>query len=91
MVPNLDAMTTDDLMTFWRKYALGGRTRRVDAQELIGDRRPGYTGLARALANYASNRATAQRCRVRGNIVAALNYEHICQMIYDGLPADLRW
>ncbi len=87
-VPNLDAMAEDDLMSFWSRYA---RPSRKDAESLIGDRRRGFTTLAGRLAGYASNKATAMACRRRGDIQAALIYEHICDSIYERLPADLQW
>ena len=85
---NFDAMSEDDLMGFWLKYS---RTSRAQAAELIGDRRKGFTVVAKQLANYASNKATAMACRVRGDIRAALVYEQICDSIYNHLPKDVRW
>ncbi len=87
-VPNLDAMTADDLMAFWKRYA---RPSRKDAEALIGDRRKGFTTISGKLAGYASNKATAMTCRLRGDINAALVYEGICETIYEGLPEDVRW
>lgn len=87
-VPNLDAMPADDLMNFWLRY---GRPSRKDAERLIGDRRRGFTTISGSLAGYASNKATAMRCRERGDIQAASIYETICERIYEGLPADCRW
>lgn len=87
-VPNLDAMSADDLWAFWQRYA---RPSRKDAAALIGDRRRGYTTLCGALAGYASNKATAMRCRESGDITAAQCYEAIADRIYSELPDDLRW
>lgn len=87
-VPNLDAMSNDELGKFWSKYS---RCTRKDAAALIGDRRTGYVKLASALANYAINKATAQTCRARGDIQAAQVYETTCDRIHDELPHDLRW
>lgn len=87
-VPNLDAMTPDDLMAFWKRYA---RPTRRDAEALVGDRRPGFTTISGSLAGYASNKATAMRCRERGEVQAALVYEKICETIYGELPSDVRW
>ena len=63
----------------------------AQAAALIGDKRKGYTAIARQLAHYASNKATAMGCRLRGDIGAALIYENICDGIYNRLPKDLRW
>lgn len=87
-VPNLDAMPADDLMMFWMRYR---HPTRSDAEALIGDRRRGFTTIAGSLSGYASNKATAMRCRERGDIRAAQVYETICESIYAGLPEDCRW
>lgn len=87
-IPNLDAMTADELMSFWGRYRFGER---AACAELIGDKRKGYTLLAGNLGAYAINKATAMACRVRGDIPAALIYEKICDHIYDDLPDDCRW
>ncbi len=67
------------------------RPTRRDAEALVGDRRPGFTTISGSLAGYASNKATAMRCRERGDIQAALVYEKICELIHEKLPADLVW
>jgi hypothetical protein len=85
--PNLDGMTADALMQFWHRF---NRPSRKDAERLVGRRR-GFTTLCGALAGYASNKATAMRCRERGDIQAATIYETIADGIYDRLPADLKW
>lgn len=87
-VPNLDAMSSEDLMAFWKRYA---RPSRKDAEALVGDRRRGFTTISGSLAGYASNKATAITCRLRGDVNAALVYERICEVIYEKLPSDLRW
>lgn len=87
-VPNLDAMTDSDLMAFWKRYS---RPSRKDAEELIGDRRKGFTTIAGRLAGYAANKATAMTCRARGDIQAASVYECICDSIYERIPEDIRW
>lgn len=87
-IPNLDAMPEDELWAFWKRY---GRPRRADAAELIGDTRRGYTTICGKLAGYASNKATAISCRLRGDIQAASVYESICESIYQRLPEDCRW
>lgn len=87
-IPNFDAMTEDELMKFWSKYH---RPRRKDAEELIGDRRKGFTNIAADLANYACNKSVAMKLRLEGKIETALNYEQQCDRIYERLPEDLRW
>ncbi len=83
---NLDAMSPDDLMDFWAKHQ-GGRAYRALAPQ-------GGKGAKRAaadLANYASNKATAMRCRLKGEIQTAQNYERIADAIYNQLPASAKW
>lgn len=87
-IPNLDGMSEADLSTFHHKYS---RPRRTDAAALIGDTRPGYTNIARHLANYASNKGAAMMCRRSGDITGASIYETICDNIYAKLPEDLKW
>lgn len=86
-VPNLDAMTTQELWDFWGTY---NRPKRSKAVELVGPRK-GFTVLCGKLAGYASNKATAQTCRLKGDIAAAQVYESICERIYEELPEDCRW
>jgi hypothetical protein len=85
-VPNLDAMSPDDLMAFWLKHQQGRRSR-----ELFPDGGPQTRTTTNALACYACNKATAMQCRTRGTIGAALLYERIADGIYDGLPAWAKW
>ena len=87
-VPNLDAMPEDELMAFWKRYH---RSSRNDAEQLIGDRRRGFTVIAATLANYACNKSVAMTCRRKGDIQAALIYERIADLCYDRLPEDLKW
>lgn len=85
-VPNLDAMEPDELMAFWKRYhRVGGKA----ARELFGDDigATGYVTAARNLAHYASNKATAIQCRLRGDITTAIMYERICDDIYARLPS----
>lgn len=84
--PNLDAMTSDDLMTFWAKHQRGRRYLDLFCEGGRG------TKIATAdLANYASNKSIAMQCRVRGDIPSALMYEDIADRIYNNLSAFARW
>lgn len=87
-VPNLDAMSKDELMNFWSKYH---RPSRKSAAMLIGDTRPHYTTITADLAHYASNKAAALSCQAKRDALGTGVYEHICRQIYDRLPADLKW
>lgn len=87
-VPNLDGMSEDELMAFWKRY---NRPTRADAEELIGDRRKLFTVITSHLASYAVNKATSMGCRKRGDLAAATLYEGIAERIYERLPDDVRW
>lgn len=86
MIPNLDAMDADELWAFWCKHQSGRDYRKLfpaggrDTKRSTCD-----------LAGYAANKATAIRCRTRGDIPGALLYEQIADRIYQRLPAFARW
>ena len=86
MVPNLDAMTHDQLMAFWFKHQSGR-----NARDLFPEGGKGTRTATGDLACYASNKATAMVCRERGSISVALQYEQIADRIYRELPAAARW
>ena len=82
---NLDALPADDVQAF--AVAIGNGIRPVAAARLLFPDRPtGYVSATGDLRNYAWNKATAMRCRLRGDIQAATIYETICDRIYDALP-----
>lgn len=85
-VPNFDAMTTDELNTFWFEHQQGRGARRLFPDGGKGTRR-----ATADLANYASNKGAAFACRLRGDIEAARMYEAICDRIYVHLPLEARW
>lgn len=86
-IPNLDhEMTADELMAFWMRHQRGRKHR-----ELIPDGGRGSKRTVADLANYASNKATAMRCRDKGMIETARQYEDICERIYNELPQSARW
>ncbi len=86
-IPNFDAMTSEELMDFWKKYS---RPTRKDAAALVGKQK-GYITLCGQLAAYACNKAVAMRCRVRGDIQAAEIYEKHCELDYERLPDWAKW
>lgn len=90
-VPNLDAMEPDDLMEFWflhhGTHYSGGRNHR----RLFPNGGKGTRKAAGDLAAYASNKATAMQCRLRGDIETALMYEGIADRIYARLPEFAKW
>jgi hypothetical protein len=87
-VPNLDAMSLDDLSAFYAKYA---HPSLKAAEFIVGDRRKGFTVIVARLAAYAINKSVAMSCRGKGQIQAAQTYEKICEEIYERIPKDLRW
>ena len=89
-IPNFDGMTCDDISDWLSRIGWAGRISRIESEDLVGDKRKGYTTIAGNIRNYAVNRYTAMKCRERGDITTALLYERICDDIYKRLPADLR-
>lgn len=85
-VPNLDAMSADDLMKFWFKHQRGWKR-----TELFPAGGKGTQHATALLSAYASNKATAITCRERGDIEAAMIYEGIADRIYGELPDFARW
>lgn len=85
--PNLDAMTSKDLMEFWSDSRRGWKL----ARSLFPDRPKNYVRVTCDLGHYAANKATAMTCREHGNINSAVVYERICDAIYDRLPTWARW
>jgi hypothetical protein len=85
-VPNLDAMTQRELMDFWCKHQ-----RCRGYRELFPAGGKGTMRATADLACYASNKATAMACRLRGDMPAALMYEGIADRIYAELPPFAKW
>ena len=87
---NLDGFSeSSDL---WRFYSDARGVRPLTmAKTLFPSKPKGYLSATVNLRNYAANKATAMDCRKRGDIPTALNYEQICQRIYNELPAFARW
>lgn len=90
-VPNLDAMDTDELRAFANVHASVIGNRAAAALALFPARPAGYVAATRDLGNYAWNALTARNARTMGLIDAALNYERICDTIYQQLPEWARW
>lgn len=87
--PNLDAMDSGDLMSFWHKHQQGRQWK-----QLFPDRMESISCVkctVSLLANYASNKATAMSCRERGDIYHATQYEAIAEKIYKELPEFAKW
>lgn len=85
---NLDGMSADDCMAVWAAIHVRPV---VCARVLFPDDPKGARKVACQLGHYASNKATAMRCRERGDIQAAQVYERICEGIYSALPMWARW
>lgn len=85
-IPNLDAMSVEDLWAFWSKHQRGRAYLALFPEGGKGTRKA--TGL---LAAYACNKAVAMKCRLDGAIDRALVYEKICEDIYDRLGKEAQW
>jgi hypothetical protein len=89
MVNNFDSMDENELWLFWKTT---NSTRPIaTARRLFADRPTGYVAATKQLGNYAANKATAIKCRLAGDIQAAIVYETICKQIYDFLPTFAKW
>lgn len=87
-VPNLDCMETNELWEFWK---INRRPGRIQSAALFPDKPKGYVSATNDLSCYASNKATAQKLRLEGNISTAIMYENICDSIYNRLPEWAKW
>ena len=85
---NLDGETDPDLMEFW---SVASRNPGIVGKLLFPSQNKGRMRATRDLANYASNKATAMTCRVRGDIQAAKIYEHCADLCYNDLPEWAKW
>lgn len=86
-IPNFDAMTQEELRTFWSKWHV---TTKKMAATLVGNR-PDARNIVEILACYALNKSCAVYLRLEGEIARAEKYEQDCQLAYERLPADVRW
>lgn len=80
-------MSEKALWNFWKNY---GRPSREQSEKLVGDRRPGFTGIAAAAGGFASNYATGKGCVRTGDKQAAEVYFNIAESIRQRMPADIR-
>lgn len=88
-VPNMDAMTQDQLAAFARMYS---SPRPDEASKLTGQAEPETAmDMAKLLASYANNKAKAMESRMNGDMGTALRHEEECDKIYDRLPDSVRW
>jgi len=88
--PNLDDCSQEERIAFCDAFPVSGRVPRTLAARMFPDKPKGYVRAAEQLRAYAWNRRTAYECRMRGDIIAALIYERICDSIYLRLPAFAR-
>lgn len=86
-LPNFDAMSQDELRTFWGKWHV---TTRKKAVEFLGDRKDARQ-IMETLACYAINKSCAIGLRLDGKIDQACAYEQACDLQYEQLPEDVRW
>lgn len=87
-VPNLDAMTSEDLGAFWAKT----HSKPVSvARAMFPDRPSERRAVVETLGAYAISKVAAMRCREHGKIEKAQRYERACDIYYDDLPEWARW
>jgi hypothetical protein len=86
-LPNLDAMTREELLVFWGEWHEASYKQ---AEKLVGVR-PDASKVVEVLACYAITKAVAIGARLKGDTKSSLMYELECQQTYEQLPSDLRW
>lgn len=84
----LDEATQEELRRFWQLTHTGARSA---ARELFPDRPKGFCTATKDLGAYAANKVVARNLRLKGDIAQALEYEGICERIYNSLPDFARW
>ena len=89
-VPNLDAMTDEELQAFANQMELRHIFEWLYAPEYDNERERFLITTAK-LCYYAKNAIEARRMRLQGHINAALTYEEVCQSTYEALPMWARW
>lgn len=85
---NLDHLNQDALLSFWLKYR---QCSVQEAQELIGDTKPGATKVAALLASFAFAKHHAIQCKAKGKLKEAAAYERSCDVYYGMVPPGLKW
>jgi hypothetical protein len=83
-IPNLDGMTTEELLEWVKALGHGARPD-------IFKNGKGSIRATIELRNYGWNKLTAMKLRLTGNIETAMQYEAICESIYSRLPEWARW
>lgn len=87
---NPDAeLSPDDLMPWVDFIGQGTRPIRVANKWFPGER--GRIKAVKLIRGYLWNKMTAMRLRLAGNIAQAIQYEDICQRVYNQLPDYARW
>lgn len=86
--PNLDAQSPGALRVFAERIQ---RDPLTAGQAIFPEMPRGYDRATCKLGAYASNKAVAMECRLRGDILAAQTYETICERLYSELPDFARW
>jgi hypothetical protein len=87
---NPDAEIGSDSLRPWIEF-IGNGTRPI---KVANKWFPGQRGRISAVKNirgYLWNKLTAMDLRLQGNIARAIQYEDICQRIYDRLPDYACW
>lgn len=86
---NPDAMNVEELETF--AHSARGLRPVTKARNFFCGTPRGYVSAFKNIRHYCSNKAVAMRCRARGEITTAQQYESICERIYNELPDYAKW
>ncbi len=85
---NLDGMDQSELYMFIA--ATRGSQPRRAARRLFRDKLSSVL-VTRWLNQYGQMKFVAMACRERGEVETALQYENICERLYNDLPEYARW
>lgn len=99
---NLDVFVADDIQDFLTYVGFGVRplaqaaalfpNERVETIEGYKPTAPiGRLAVTKTLRNYGWNKVTAIRLREKGQIAIAMEYEVICERLYNSLPTWAKW
>ena len=82
---NLDCESREYLRELWDKKG------KQNAADCFPDKPRGYIKAFNDYRAYAINKVCAIDCRLKGDIASAINYERMCDNIYNSLPDFAQW
>jgi hypothetical protein len=87
-IPDFGVMTMLELRMFARRLR---KANLVYAAALVGNRRKGFSQIAKKLGKYAEYLYLSLAFEAIGRHGKAVSYQNKCNAIYNKLPEDLQW